>query len=273
MNRFSLWPKPAANIRLRAVALPAEHGGWSFLFEPIVLGLLVAPSLPGLCLGFGMVFAFLTRHPLKLALNDRRRGKRLARTPVAEQFTLLYAILSGLSFVLAFASGSGVPLLPLVIAAPLFALQAYFDATARSRAAAAELIGALALAASAAGIALAGGWSAERAGALWLLLAARALPAILYVRARLRLERDQPFSRWLPLVAHALGLLVVLALAAAALIPAPSAAAFALLLARALYGLSPYRRGHSAKQIGLQELLLGILFVGLVALGYAAASP
>ncbi|MBZ0296495.1 MAG: YwiC-like family protein [Anaerolineae bacterium] len=32
---------------LRSVALPAEHGGWGFLIEPILLGLLVAFSVNG----------------------------------------------------------------------------------------------------------------------------------------------------------------------------------------------------------------------------------
>ena len=33
------------SVRLKAIALPPEHGAWGFLLEPIVLGLLVAPSL------------------------------------------------------------------------------------------------------------------------------------------------------------------------------------------------------------------------------------
>lgn len=270
MHFTSLWPKPNG-VRLRAVALPAEHGGWSFLFEPIALGLLVAPAPAGLCLSVGMIFAFLARHPLKLALSDRRRGKRLARTPVAERFALLYGALSLAGFGLTFAAGGAGPLVPLLIAAPFFALQAYFDATAQSRAAAAEGIGAIALAASAASIALAAGWPPERALALWLLLAARTLPAVIYVRARLRLERDQPFPRRLPLLAHTAALIAALALAAGELIPPLSAATLAPLLARAVYGLSPYRRRQNARQIGLLELFLGVLFVLLAALGYAAA--
>lgn len=40
----------ARTVKLRTVALPAEHGGWGFLFEPIVLGLLLAPT-GARCLG------------------------------------------------------------------------------------------------------------------------------------------------------------------------------------------------------------------------------
>ncbi|MCC6802570.1 MAG: YwiC-like family protein [Anaerolineae bacterium] len=261
--------KTGAPVRLRAVAIPAEHGGWSFLLEPIVLGLLVAPSVPGLLLGIGMFFAFLARHPLKLALSDRRRGKRLARTPAAERFALGYAAVSAAGFGRAVALHSPEVLLPLVAAAPLFTLQAYFDATNQARAAAAELLGVVALAASAASITLAGGWSLVPAFALWALLAARGLPSILYVRTRLRLERGQPHDRRLSLIAHIAALIIVSVLAAGGLIPAWSISAPLVLLARAVYGLSPYRRGRTAKQIGVQEVFFGVVAIALIALSYA----
>ncbi|HDL49896.1 MAG TPA: prenyltransferase, partial [Actinobacteria bacterium] len=35
------------SVRLRSVAMPTEHGGWGFTLEPIILGLLVAPSPAG----------------------------------------------------------------------------------------------------------------------------------------------------------------------------------------------------------------------------------
>lgn len=262
--------KPGAPVRLRAVAIPAEHGGWSFVLEPIVLGLLVAPSAPGLLLGTGMFFAFLARHPLKLTLSDRRRGKRLARTPLAERFALIYTAASIVGFGLAVALSSAGILLPLLAAAPLFALQAYFDATNQARAATAELIGVVALAASAASITLAGGWSLTPALALWGLLIARGLPSILYVRARLRLERGHAHDRRLPILAHIAALIAVIGMAAGGLIPAWSISALLVLLARALFGLSPYRRGHTAKQIGIQEVIFGVVAVILIALSYAA---
>ena len=67
----------------RPVALPAEHGGWGFLAEPVVLGLVLAPSAAGLCLALAALAAFLARHPLRLALIDRRKGVRYPRTGLA----------------------------------------------------------------------------------------------------------------------------------------------------------------------------------------------
>ena len=61
----------------KAVALPAEHGGWGLTLEPCLLGVLVAPSLAGAALAAATFLAFLVRTPLKLAVVDRRRGRRL----------------------------------------------------------------------------------------------------------------------------------------------------------------------------------------------------
>src|SRR5690606_8314064 len=60
----------------RAVALPAEHGGWSFWLEPILLGLLLAPTIAGLWLALASFGVFLSRQPFKIAWADRQRGRR-----------------------------------------------------------------------------------------------------------------------------------------------------------------------------------------------------
>ena len=56
-------PSPARVGRsaLRSIAVPTEHGGWGLTAEPVVLGLAVAPSIAGLCLGSAAIIAFLAR--------------------------------------------------------------------------------------------------------------------------------------------------------------------------------------------------------------------
>ena len=44
-------------VRLKTIVLPAEHGGWGLLFEPIALGLLVAPSIAGFYLARQVIAA------------------------------------------------------------------------------------------------------------------------------------------------------------------------------------------------------------------------
>ena len=45
-----------ARSPLRAVAVPSEHGGWGLTAEPVLLGLIVAPSAAGACLGAAACF-------------------------------------------------------------------------------------------------------------------------------------------------------------------------------------------------------------------------
>ena len=78
------------------MALPTEHGGWGLTAEPVLLGLLVAPSWAGAAIGAGAVLAFLARTPTKIALGDLRRRRVLSRTRVAGtvavvELTLLFA--------------------------------------------------------------------------------------------------------------------------------------------------------------------------------------
>ena len=73
------------------MALPAEHGGWGFLVEPMVLGLVLAPPGAGVCFALAALAGFLARHPLRLRLLDRRKRVRYPRTALAERFLTGYA--------------------------------------------------------------------------------------------------------------------------------------------------------------------------------------
>lgn len=179
-------PPPA---RIRPVALPSEHGGWALLLEPALAGLIAAPSAAGLWLALAALGAFLTRHPLQIALADRRRGKRYPRTALAERFVIGYALVALGAAAMAFA-GAAYAFWPALLAAlPPAAIQLTYDLRRRGRTLPAELAGALALCCLAPAITLAGGRDAGAALALGALLAVRALPAILYIRVRLRAAR------------------------------------------------------------------------------------
>ncbi|MCB9450121.1 MAG: YwiC-like family protein [Anaerolineaceae bacterium] len=256
-------------IKLKTVALPAEHGGWGFLFEPILLGLLVAPSWAGLLIGLGMFAMFLTRHPLKMTVNDRKRGKRYARTALAERFVLVYGVAIVFFLALALALSRIEVFTPLALAFPLMLIQLFYDLTNRSRSVLPELAGPVGLAAASSSIALAGGWSLAAALPLWVIIAARAVPSVLYVRARLRLEHGKPTSSWPSLLAHLLGLLIVVGLAGLRIAPWLPVPVFVWLLGRAVWGLSSWRKSVPPKIIGFRELAYGLLVVVTTALGYA----
>lgn len=259
-------PPAPPSPSLARVVLPAEHGGWAFLGEPIVLGLLVAPSWAGACVALAAIAGFLARQPLRLWMGDRRRGKRYPRTVLAERAFAALVLVAALAVAGAILLARGPVLIALGVAAPLAAVALALDLGLRSREAAAESLAALALGASAAAIALAAGRPAALAFALWALLALRALPTIAYVRARLRLDRGEPAKLAIALALHLAAAAAGLALARAGFAIAPLAWAFGVLAARAAFGLSPARPRWRAAWLGVSEVVVGLVFVALVAL-------
>jgi hypothetical protein len=256
-------------VRLRNIALPVEHGGWGLSLEPVVLGLLVAPSIPGMFLAVATLAAFLARYPLKLAMGDRRNARRFPRSLVAERFALLYISVASLSLVAALATATSYQLLlPLLLASPLALVQLHFDRIGRSRTLLPELSGATAMASIATSIALAGGWPSTSAFGLWAILTARVVPTMLYVRARVKALRRQPAPASPVIAIHLLAFVAALLLAWAKAIPALPAVVPLILLGRAVYGFSIYDRATTARQTGFRELGFGAMTVITVALSY-----
>ena len=259
--------QPATNIR--AVALPAEHGGWALIIEPIALGLFVAPSIAGLFIGAGAFSFFLARHPLKLAIGDRRKNRNLKRTALADRFVLLYVTLATVFFTIAIASLSREFLLPLVIAGPLVFIQFIYDGRGHSRNVIAELAGALAVGSISTAIALAGGWSWPAAFALWVIVACRHVPTILYLRVLLsrRRQKQRPTVNRAVIVVQLLPLLTVYVLLFFKIAPAVTMIVFAILFGRAVIGL--FNQSElTPKQLGISEIAFGTFTVLLVSAGY-----
>ena len=252
----------------QAVALPAEHGGWSFLAEPVALGLALAPSAAGACLALGALTGFLARHPLRLLLMDHRRGVRYPRTALAEGAFAVYAGLTSLLVALAFALAPAPFWPPLLAAAPIGLVAVAFDALGRSRDAVPETAGAVALGASATAIALAGGSPSAAAWGAWALLALRAATSVLYVRARLRMDRGRSAGPRAVHVGHAAALAAAVGLAAAGVAPWLAPAVFLVLLARSGWGLSPGRCPVQPQALGWQEVGYGVLMLVLLTVGY-----
>lgn len=257
-------------VHLKSVALPVEHGGWGMLGEPVLLGMLVAPSWAGLGVGLACLAAFLARHPLKLVLADVRRRAAPAhgRTIVAAGFILLYGAGAALGLVLA-RSGEPGWWVPLAAAAPLALAQMVYDSRGQGRRLLPESLGAVALASVVAAQMRAAGGSLSVSLAAWTILAAKGVGAVLYVRARLRYDRGLPPGRSPVMASHAGAVLLALGLARASLVPWLVVPGFALLLARAIYGLSPVHRPARPQVVGMQEMAYGFSFVLLAAIGYA----
>jgi hypothetical protein len=258
----------AVPVPLKAVALPVEHGGWGLLVEPIVLGLVIAPSAAGLSLGGAALAAFLVRHPLRLVLLDRRKGARHPRTALAERFVVFYGALALALAALALplARAPFWPALALGIVPAVVALG--FDLRGRSREALAEAAGGVALGASASAIALAGGAAAGIAFGAWALVALRSVTAILYVRARLRLDRGLAAAIPSTLASHAAAVAGTVLLATGGWGPWMGVAALVVLLLRAACGLSSRRSRLRPQALGYREMGWGFGTLVLIAVGY-----
>lgn len=107
--------------------LPPEHGSWFMLGFPLVLGLLLRPSLAGLCLGLAALAFFMSRPALRRVLNGQKepaqwRALGLLGT-LAAGFGVVTWVLSGPRF-----------FVPLACIAPLvfLALRADLDRAVRS---------------------------------------------------------------------------------------------------------------------------------------------
>jgi hypothetical protein len=264
--------KPSEKARralIRSVALPTEHGGWSLLVEPILLGLLVAFSWPGVLLCVAAVGVFLVHQPLKTAIKDARAGRRAPRTQWARHFALAYGLMAAVAFAGVLAVAPPRFLLVLIAASPFAAVQLVYDAKNRSRALVAETCGAVALAAMAPAIAALDGWPPVQLAGLWLLPVARAVPSILYVRARLELEHGKTPDTTASLAAHGAAVLAVAAAARAGAVPWLAEVALGVLLLRSVHGLSPWRIGRTARDVGMQEIGFGLFTVVVFAVGYA----
>jgi hypothetical protein len=244
--------------------MPTEHGGWGLTAEPILLGLLLAPSVAGLCLGAATLLAFLLRTPVRLALVDRHRRRSLARTRLAHRVALTEGALLVALVGAAVASSPYAFWWPVAAAAPFVGVELWFDARSRSRRLAPELAGAIGVSAAAAVIVLAGGHPTGEAGAAWLILAARSVTAIPHVRdqvARLHQRTTSPRVLVLADVA-ALGLAVAGVAADAAFLLGAGAIAAVIAVQRRT-AVTPV----PAKVLGLRQSALGLLVVTATALG------
>ncbi|MGB2912234.1 MAG: YwiC-like family protein [Pyrinomonadaceae bacterium] len=261
---------PVRAVRVRQVALPTEHGGWAFLFEPLVVGLAIAfstgaPWIAGLTIG-----AFLTRQPLKVLIADRFGMRNRTRASLAFRFLLCYGAIFSIGLAGTLLSVGAQSLLPFIGVLPLAVFQIYIDASRQSRKLIPELTGAVVMSASIAAIGLSANMPLVNAAALWAIFASRSLSSILYVRERLRLEKGKHYSRMIPTLAHIAALFMTAALAYYGLSPFLTILAMSVLAYRAITGLSPDRNKMKAMQIGVWEIIYGLIVVLSVVIGHYA---
>lgn len=257
----------ARKIKLSQIALPTEHGSWGFLLEPLVAALALAFSSGGFWISIMVIGAFLARRPLQVFIAQRKAPGDEMRM-AALKFVVLFSFVAAIGLVLVLLTSSLAVLIPLATALPVAVFQLYIESTTRGRQLVAELAGALVMPASAASIILADGGGWPFAAAVWFFFAARFVPSILYIRNRLNLEKGKASSMILPAAMHAGAFISVALVAFAGHLPMLVIPAFAVLLARSIYGLSRYRRRVKAMKIGVSEVVYGLVVVAALVAGH-----
>ncbi|MBA3822921.1 MAG: YwiC-like family protein [Ktedonobacterales bacterium] len=258
----------AGSVRWRLVALPTEHGGWGFVGEPLLLGLLLAPSVGGVALGVAAIATFLLAHPLLLVVGDQQRHKWYPRTTLALRWAAGYTTVAVLGLLGAVLLARQPFWLPLLIASPLAATQIWQQAQHQNRALLTECAGAVALGATVTMLVLLAGGKPSIAWTLWGILAVRAVTAILYVRARIRQARGQTMRGTFPTMLHLAVAGLGIICAVLGMLPWLVAVAFIGLAVRCVVGFQPRQQAIPAKVIGMQEMVVALLTVLLVAAGY-----
>ena len=251
----------------KSVVVPSEHGGWGLTLEPVLLGLLVVPSIAGVLIGVATFLTFLVRTPLKLVGVDVRRGRWLARTRLA---TLVAAFELMAIVVLALAASNRAGWAwstAVLVAVPFAAVELWFDVRSRGRRLVPELCGASAVSVAVIAIVLAGGKTGSLAVALWLVLVGRAVGAIPFVRTQIvRLRHgtaDPALALWAQAAAIGLGFV------AFAVDPGVWLGVGGLMALAALQASWLGRTAVPAKVLGMRQMVCGLALVIVTAAGAA----
>jgi hypothetical protein len=256
------------NVKLKQIALPTEHGSWGFLFEPLLAGILIAPSIASIWFAVLLIGAFLTRQPLKIYLNDLQAKRNLPQTEASLKFILIFGSIFSIGLLGSLYFAKAESFYPFLLILPLGFYQIYCDASKKSRQLLPELTGAIAISSSIAAVTIAGGFDWTTSLALWTVFICRLIPSILYVRNRLKLEKGKAYSVVSVAVTNFLAFAVVGLLAVNGLIPKLPTAMFFILMIRSVLGLSSYRKRIKAMRIGVWEVIYGTLTALSVVLGY-----
>ncbi|MFN8105886.1 MAG: YwiC-like family protein [Acidimicrobiia bacterium] len=263
-------PSDRARTRstIKAVGLPTEHGGWGLTLEPALLGMIVAPGAAGLALAVAAIVAFLARTPLKVVLVDGYRGRVLERTRVARRLAAAELVLLAGLVATAVLLAEGSFWVPALVSAACVGVGLWFDLRSRSRRLVPELAGAIGITGVAAMTVLADGGDAPTAWAIWLVLAARAVTSIPFVREQVALRHGRRPSRVLLAVTDSVA--AAAAALAVVVLPRALAGAVAIVVVIAYQRISVLGRPLSAVAIGIRQMVVGLVVVIVTAVGVLA---
>lgn len=262
-------PHGATRPAWRSVAIPNEHGGWGLTLEPVVLGLVISPSAAGVCLGVAAVLAFLVRTPIKLIAIDLRHHRWIDRSRLASRLAAVELAVIGLLASAALVLAGWGWTVPVAVAIPFVALEWWYDSRGRGRRLVPEVSGAFGIAAVVAAVVLAGDGPASLAAASWLLLAARSVGSIPFVRVQIARLRRGSDEVWPSDLAQVFALVGAAGSVAADGRFVAGSLAVAVIVVLQLWWVR--RPPVPPKRLGFTQLALGIGLVAVSGLGVLTA--
>lgn len=251
--------RPARRWFRKAYLLPAEHGSWSWLLVPYLVGVAVAPqwSVASLLVLVGGLSVFLIRQPATAWLRIKQGRGRRSDEPVTLAWSALFLGLAVFSFIalLMMHRLALVWLLPPVSALLMVYVAVARINRARVRSMWMEIAGAAGLAVMAPAAYAAGSGRLDTvAWLLWFLVAIQNVLGVFYVRLRIADRHGRPESRFPVLLSHAVGLLLVALALAFMSAPLPALLPFAFFLGRACWLAAKRRPVENIKRFGFMEV-------------------
>lgn len=254
-------PRVVARTGWRDLVLPKEHGSWSLALEPVALGLLVAPSVAGGWLALATIAGFLCRRPLKITLCEPNPARsRAAFRTLAILASIAVGAFAG-AVQTGYASWLGWIVPPVVIGG--FFLT--FDLHNHGREQVAEVMGAAAFSLIAGAIVAAGDRPAATVVAVLAIAIARSVPTVLFVRACIRGTKTGESHPGPALLTAFTAAVATFPAWRAGYVPLVVPIVFTVLFTRTLVPLLWPRRRLRARTLGIQEALLGALYVATIA--------
>jgi len=255
----------------RSVVMPTEHGAWSWLLVPFLVGAIVSGGF-GLAGVLSLVVGlsgFLVRQPATVWMSLRRGKGRAADGQLAWGWMMLFTVL--------FATSLGGLLIMgrvdlFLLLGPMAAIMIIYILAARQKRSSVrnlwmEVAGAIGLAAMApfAYIAIVGEIE-DTVWILWALMAIQNVVGVLYVRLRVADTHQRSGDRRPMLYGHLVGLAAVAATVALLSVPALVIVPFVLLAVRAMWTFIRPRPIPVIKKFGFTEIgveLLSGLWIAL----------
>ncbi|GJM39886.1 MAG: hypothetical protein DHS20C20_01680 [Ardenticatenaceae bacterium] len=256
----------------KQLLLPAEHGSWSWMLVPFLVGTAVSETmnLPVLLVLVGGLSFFLLRQPATVWVRVRQGKGRRSDGPIARRIMLILGtitLLCGIGLLLYGRFVMITLLLPFGLL--MFAYMQVAQGPQSRRSLRMELIGAAALALMAPAAMLAAiGASYQTVWLVWGLMVVQNVLGVFYVRQRIADTRERPFNRQTILWTHVAGLVLVAGTAVFGFIPWLAIIPIVGFLLRAWWTFQQPRPIDNIKAFGFQEVGIELLSGAFIVAGY-----